>query len=1124
MVTYKDNQKTPEIVLSEWSAKVANKNDPPTIISSPETSVEEDKEYSYTVVAQDVDKDDEVTLTHTITTNDGDPAWLNIDKDDGSLTLSGTPHNDHIGTYQVEITAEDTSNATTIQSFIIRVKNVIKKVLLGSMESSIGVAIQGANDGDQSGLSFSGAEDFDGDGLADLVIGAPYAKDNVGETYLIYGEAGKERSEITLNSLGDDGFVILGVDDGDLSGLSVSGAGDINGDGLADLIVGGYSSIPVYVVYGKPKEDSSIIDLSNLNEDAGYVISKSGNYAYVFSDAGDVNGDGLADLILGSQHNNTSYVIYGQTGKDRSVIKPDDLGVNTTKESGFRINGFLTETSSLSVSSAGDIDGDGLDDLIVSEDNGTYVVYGQIGKDRGIIELSGLGVDSTRRIGFLIDGDSIGKPSSAGDVNGDGYDDVVVSWSEGVYLIYGQPDKDRSKIELKTPDNSTNGLGFNIMYDSGSVNCLSACYTAREATSAGDVNGDGYDDVIVLVRNNSGDKIFVLFGKAGKNTSPINLFGLVDSIDFFEIRPGFHNDNIPSDAGDVNNDGFDDLIAANRDAAGVSYIVYGGPSNYDFLSVNLDNLMGETDNVDPNVNGLVGGHENDILTWEGGGAVLIGGAGNDVLAISDTNFIRIDGGHGQDTLSLESEITLDFSSDQLKINAIKNIERIDINDTGSSLILRPRDVLNLSTTSNTLEVVGSNGLLTLYNDSSDSVVWEVEVTDSTSSTYIHGNAKVKVMDDVTVKIGPAITVAPGFFYQNELEDVVNQDTSEDKYVVAGYKVSNKKGYDIDVNVIDPQSYYNVDQSSQDETNVHYAWAGADGKKLNSDDFEFDGYIYLSKGVINDVNSKDEPSFEEITLTVDHPNGSSFDTGSAMPLIMKTASRIGSSIEVNPSEVIFGKTKKDDTYLSLDENVFHGLTEFTIQMEFELDFERENKNRQLAFLLSLAASDARDNMMSIFLKDRNDFYTHNDNSGDWDLSISFENSEKKDQKVFLYEKWIEQNKRGVLTVSVKLGDDGEIDVYWKPDDYTSHDRVDNVCDNSPDHKHCKGDISSVHSLELGKNGAVFGNDQDKLGSGFDKNQAFEGKFYGLTVYNKMLHPDELAENADSLIYVISPSSL
>ena len=140
------------------------------------------------------------------------------------------------------------------------------------MDGSDGFVINGIDGSDLSGISVSGAGDISGDGVADLIIGAfgadPNGNSNAGESYVVFGGAlTGSTGTVELSSLdGSDGFVINGINEDDRSGISVSGAGDINADGVADLIIGAFGADPnanssageSYVLFGIPPISSLV--------------------------------------------------------------------------------------------------------------------------------------------------------------------------------------------------------------------------------------------------------------------------------------------------------------------------------------------------------------------------------------------------------------------------------------------------------------------------------------------------------------------------------------------------------------------------------------------------------------------------------------------------------------------------------------------------------------------------------------------------------------------------------------------------------------------------------------------------------------------------------------------------
>ncbi len=235
----------------------------------------------------------------------------------------------------------------------------------------------------------SSAGDVNGDGFDDLIIGAfggdPGGDSEAGESYVVFGKSSGFTAVVDLSTLnGTDGFRLDGLDAGDNSGHSVSSAGDVNGDGFDDVIIGarradGGDQGESYVVFGKSSGFPTAVDLSTLNGTDGFRldgIDAGDESGRSVSSAGDVNGDGFDDLIIGALYADPggdssageSYVVFGKSSGFTAAIDLSTLnGTN-----GFRLDGIdAGDQSGVSVSSAGDVNADGFDDVIIGANGGT---------------------------------------------------------------------------------------------------------------------------------------------------------------------------------------------------------------------------------------------------------------------------------------------------------------------------------------------------------------------------------------------------------------------------------------------------------------------------------------------------------------------------------------------------------------------------------------------------------------------------------------------------------------------------------------------------------------------------------------------------------------------------------
>ncbi|MER2511667.1 MAG: hypothetical protein ABTQ25_04480 [Nitrosomonas ureae] len=662
---------------------------------------------------------------------------------------------------------------------------VMARINLSSLDGSNGFRLDGEVARDFLGFSVSSAGDVNGDGFDDVIIGAPGAPYiGSGSSYVVFGRASGFDAVTNLSDLdGSNGFRLDGETEGDQSGRSVSSAGDVNGDGFDDVIVGAfladpndYSSGSSYVIFGQASGFDAVMNLSDLDGSTGFRLDGETARDYSgrsVSNAGDVNGDGFDDVIIGAplandpngRYSGSSYVVFGKaSGFDAAMNLSALDGSN-----GFRLDGATGDYLGTSVSNAGDVNGDGFDDVIVgafrADPNGdrsgsSYVVFGQASGFDAVMDLSDL--DGSN--GFRLDGerqlDYSGRSvSSAGDVNGDGFDDVIIGSrnanSNGLssgssYVIFGKASGFDATMDLSGLDGS-NGfrLDGEAAHDNSGISSVS---------SAGDVNGDGFDDVIIGAYGApNGDHFgssYVVFGKASGFDAAMNLSTL-DGSNGFRLDGETTGDNLGgsvSSAGDVNGDGFDDLIVGawgadpNGDLSGSSYIIFGRSDftdDVDFPGTPGDDVFTGTSAAER----FDGGGGNDRMIGRGGADWFYGGAGNDYIRISDDTFQFVDGGSGIDILGLAgSGFNLDLSGVIDKIRGIETIALYGVGD--NTLTLTAQDVIDLSDTMNTsrpLKIKGNVG---------DSVIG---LSSGWTDGGIRGNFHEYTQGDAVVLVGVDVT-------------------------------------------------------------------------------------------------------------------------------------------------------------------------------------------------------------------------------------------------------------------------------------------------------------------------------------------------------------------------------
>jgi uncharacterized repeat protein (TIGR01451 family) len=404
------------------------------------------------------------------------------------------------------------------------------------------------------GNAVAGVGDTDGDGYADVLVGAriydlPY--NDAGAAFLYHGAAG---GIDTANPVW-----LTGVAPYLQYGFNVAGAGDVNADGYADIMVAqDYYNDPVsragavYIYHGGAQEMQSAPAWTATGESNGTFFGK-------VAPAGDVNGDGFSDAIVGS------YGYMTNTGRAYLYLGAAD-GLSATPaltltggNEGDRFGQF--------VATAGDVNGDGYADVFVGAPGyitNTGRAYLYLGGPSGLSDVPSVTLAGENEMDYF------GRGGTAGDVNGDGYGDVVIGaanypggTAEGKVYVYHGSATGLSVTPASTATGENAGDNFGVSLG-----------------IAGDVNGDGYADVVIgasVYGGANNGRIYVYYGSA---------VGL-SATDLVSVTGTSSDERLGvavSTAGDVNGDGYADIVAGGdyyASQSGIAYVFLGGSTGLD---------------------------------------------------------------------------------------------------------------------------------------------------------------------------------------------------------------------------------------------------------------------------------------------------------------------------------------------------------------------------------------------------------------------------------------------------------------------------------------------------------------------------------------------------------------
>lgn len=653
------------------------------------------------------------------------------------------------------------------------------------------IVIDGVNAGDLAGSSVGSVSDLNGDGRAEILVGAPAmengASTDAGAAFVLWGLAAG--GGIDLNdpfTASGKGFAIKGEAAGDNAGITLSSIGDLNGDGKAEILVGASGNDAantdagaVYVVWGK--STGSIVNLSSVATGSGgfRIIGegKHDNAGSALSSIADLNGDGKAEILIGAafnedggQDSGAAYVVFG-----KSTGTEIDLSNVAGGSGGFRILGQVGDEIGTALSSIGDVNGDGKADILVGAAGSgkAYVVYGKSNTTEVLLSNVDAGIG-----GFSIiaeDNGDLANLSIAGgvDYNHDGIKDFVIGAShndEGgfeagaVYIVWGGSGK---TVDLALVSQGIGGA--KIVGEAGSQ-------TGSSVAVLGDMNGDATADLLIGSAGFGAESATVVFAPSiwqpdfnvyGTNAADVMGAGYGTALHSIgtgddtvlglngndTISTGDGNDTIEGGTGaDAMTGGAGDDTYEVDNFGDTTIEVAGGGIDTVKATINWTlaseveklELLGAAHVGTGNglANTLKGNSGNDTLDGAAGADTMIGGLGNDTYYVDQLGDVaQEDTGAGTDTVIASLDWTLGNNLEKLQL---AGAARIGVGNTLNN---------TLTGTSGNDSLDGATGADTMIGGLGDDIYYVDNAADAVQEAAGAGTGVDKVVSSVDHTLG-----------------------------------------------------------------------------------------------------------------------------------------------------------------------------------------------------------------------------------------------------------------------------------------------------------------------------------------------------------------------------------